>query len=98
MTARWVVDVVKPERDLDITWQPISLLFKNEPAEDSEWYKPTEYTHKLLRVFEAINAADGNEAAGNFYWECGKYVHHDQALYTDAVSYTHLTLPTTPYV
>ncbi len=83
MTARWVVDVVKPERDLSITWQPISLLFKNQPSEDSEYYKPVQYTHNLLRVFEAINAAEGNEAAGNFYWECGKYIHHDENLYTD---------------
>lgn len=82
MTARWVVDVVKPERDLNVTWQPISLLFKNTPAEDSDYYKPVEYTHKLLRVFEAINASAGNEAAGKFYWTCGAFIHHDKELYT----------------
>ena len=81
MTARWVVDVVKPERDLNVTWQPISLLFKNEPPEDSEYYGPVMYTHKLLRVFEAINAKDGNEAAGNFYWTAGTMIHHDEKLY-----------------
>ena len=84
MTARWVVDAVQPERDIDITWQPISLLFKNEPPEDSEYYKPVVYTHGLLRVFEAINAAEGNKAAGDFYWECGRFIHHDQNLYADA--------------
>ena len=84
MTARWVVDVVKPERDLNVTWQPISLLFKNKPPEDSDYFKPVEYTHKLLRVFEAINAAEGNEAAGNFYWQAGTFIHHDQKLFAPA--------------
>ena len=83
MTARWAVDVVKPERDLDITWQPISLLFKNQPDEDSEYYGPAKYTHSLLRVMEAINEAEGNEAAGRFYWRAGTFIHHDEKLYAD---------------
>lgn len=77
MTARWVVDVVQPERDLNITWQPISLLFKNEPPEDSDYYPPALHTHKLLRVFESVKAAEGNDAAFAFYWECGRNIHHD---------------------
>lgn len=81
MTARWVVDVVLPERDLEVTWQPISLLFKNKPPEDSDYYKPVVYTHNLLRVFEAINASEGNKAAGDFYWKCGTFIHHDEKLY-----------------
>ena len=81
MTARWAVDVVKPERDLNITWQPISLLFKNEPPEDSDYFEPVQYTHKLLRVFEAINAAEDNEAAGRFYWKAATFIHHDEKLY-----------------
>ena len=32
LAARWVVDEVQPHRDIDITWRPISLLFKNEPV------------------------------------------------------------------
>ena len=83
MTARWVVDVVQPERDLSITWQPISLLFKNQPPEDSEYYPPSLLTHKLLRVFESLNAADGNEAAFQFYWETGRNIHHDGKRETD---------------
>lgn len=77
MTARWVVDVVQPERDLNVTWQPISLLFKNQPDEDSPWYAPVAHTHKLLRVFESVKAAEGNDAAFKFYWECGRNIHHD---------------------
>jgi len=68
VTARWVVDVVQPERDLKVTWQPISLLFKNQPPEDSDYHAPVDHTHKLLRVFESVNAAEGNDAAFEFYW------------------------------
>ncbi|MDW3177182.1 MAG: hypothetical protein R8J94_07340 [Acidimicrobiia bacterium] len=82
MTARWAVEVVQPERDLNITWQPISLLFKNNPPEDSDYYPPSLYTHKLLRVFESVKVAGGNDAAFAFYWECGRAIHHDDGLYT----------------
>ena len=27
-TARWAVDEVQPNREVDITWRPISLFFK----------------------------------------------------------------------
>lgn len=77
MTARWVVDVVQPERDLKVEWQPISLLFKNDPDPDSEWYAPSKMTHDLLRVMESVKAAEGNDAAFAFYWEAGAQIHHD---------------------
>ena len=78
MTARWVVDVVQPERDLNITWQPISLLFKNEPPEDSDYFAPVEFTHKLLRVFESVKATEGMAAAEALYWQYGAVLHHDR--------------------
>jgi hypothetical protein len=78
VTARWVVDVVAPERDLQITWQPISLLVKNQPPEESDYYAPVAHTHKLLRVFESVKAAEGNDAAFQFYWEAGRHIHHDK--------------------
>lgn len=78
MTARWVVDAVAPERDLDITWKPISLFFKNEPPSDSDYYAPLLKTHSLLRVFMAVQAAEGNDAAFRFYWELGSRIHHDK--------------------
>jgi hypothetical protein len=84
VTARWVVDVVQPERDINITWQPISLLFKNQPPEDSEYYAASLYTHKLLRVFESVKTAEGNDGAFAFYWECGRNIHHDGNLYISA--------------
>jgi hypothetical protein len=77
VTARWVVDAVSPERDLDITWKPISLFFKNEPAEDSDYYGPTLRTHRLLRVFMSVQDKNGNDAAFRLYWELGSRIHHD---------------------
>jgi hypothetical protein len=82
VTARWVVDDVQPERDLQVTWKPISLLFKNEPPEDSNYFGPANFTHKLLRVMESVKAAAatpeaGNDAVFKLYWEAGSRIHHD---------------------
>ena len=77
MTARWVVDVVQPARDATINWEPISLLFKNQPSEDSDYFAPVNHTHKLLRVFESVKAEGGNDDAFAFYWEAGRNIHHD---------------------
>ncbi|MEM7095130.1 MAG: disulfide bond formation protein DsbA [Actinomycetota bacterium] len=78
MTARWVVDEIRPHRDLNITWQPISLLVKNNPAEDSDYYAPVAFTHKLLRVQEAIRAAEGDDAVERIYWHFATLIHHDK--------------------
>ncbi len=78
MTARWVVDVVAPERDLAITWQPISLLEKNQPKPDSDYYGPVFMTHRLLRVMESVRAAEGDGAVQPLYWEFGRRIHHDK--------------------
>ncbi len=77
MTARWVVEVVAPERDIEVTWQPISLLIKNQPAEDSQWYAPSRFTHNLLRVMESVRTSDGNDEVFAAYWEFATRVHHD---------------------
>ena len=77
MTARWVVDAVQPYRDINITWQPISLLFKNGPAEDSPYRAPVEFTHGLLRVLESVRNSEGEAAVQPLYWEFGRRIHHD---------------------
>ncbi|MEM7340369.1 MAG: disulfide bond formation protein DsbA [Actinomycetota bacterium] len=78
MTARWVVDTVAPERDLSITWQPISLLEKNKPDPDSSYYAPVARTHRLLRVMESLRKAEGDKAVFPLYWEYGRRIHHDR--------------------
>lgn len=78
VTARWIVDEVAPQRDLDITWQPISLLFKNNPPEDSPYYAAVVTTHKLLRVMESLRSAGATNAdLERWYLYCGTVVHHD---------------------
>lgn len=76
MTARWVVDEVRPARDLRVTWQPISLFFKNEPAEGSDHFAPVWFSHRLLRVLEAVRAA-GHDVEP-LYLEYGRRIHHEQ--------------------
>jgi hypothetical protein len=77
-TARWVVDEVQPHRDIDITWRPISLLFKNEPAHGTSWREGLEFTHGLLRVMESVRTTDGNDGVFELYWEFGARIHHDE--------------------
>jgi len=78
VTARWVVDVVSSERSLSITWQPISLLEKNQPDPGSEYFAAASQTHKYLRVMESLRAAEGDGAVQPLYWEYGRRIHHDQ--------------------
>ena len=70
-TAKWVVEDVEPHRDLDITWRPISLLFKNSPEPESPYYEPSVFTHGLLRIMESVRVTDGNEGVFKLYWEAG---------------------------
>lgn len=77
MTARWVVDEVAPQRDLEVVWQPISLLFKNEPAEGSDYHSGAMVGHRCLRIMEAIRAEHGDGPTFDWYWQCGTRIHHD---------------------
>ncbi len=77
MTARWVVDEVASARKLKVIWQPISLLFKNQPAADSSYYLGVARTHGQLRVMESIRAAEGDDALFGVYWDFASRIHHD---------------------
>jgi len=77
VTARWVVDDVASERNLKVKWQPISLLFKNEPPTDSPYYDAVVGTHGQLRVMESIRAAEGDDAVFAVYWDFASRIHHD---------------------
>ncbi len=71
------------QRDLDITWQPISLLLKNEPPPDSDYYNAMSTTHNMLRVMEAVREAKGDAPVFDLYWELGTRIHHDGDLNFD---------------
>ena len=77
MTARWVVDEVRPHRDVNVTWQPISLFFKNHADPDDERGARYFRTHRLLRVFESVRSAGDDPEP--LYIEYGRRIHHDKA-------------------
>ncbi|MFN0092847.1 MAG: disulfide bond formation protein DsbA [Acidimicrobiales bacterium] len=77
MTARWAVDIA-PQRDLQIVWEPISLFLKNNPDPESKFYETVKWSHGLLRVMEAVRAAEGDAKVFDLYWEYGRRIHHDQ--------------------
>ena len=77
MTARWVVDEVAPKRDLNLIWQPISLLFKNQPPPDSDYYTAAMLGHRSLRIMEAVRAQHGDGPVFDWYWQCATRIHHD---------------------
>lgn len=88
-----------PQRDLSVVWQPISLLEKNQPDPESDYYEPSRQTHAYLRVMEALRQAteaetghksvstlvDGeiNDPILRFYRELGSRIHHDEELHFD---------------
>lgn len=69
---------MQPHRDIDITWRPISLFFKNEPDPDSPWFEKARFTHGLLRVMESVRTTNGNEGVFKLHWEFGSRIHHDK--------------------
>ncbi|MDH3708155.1 MAG: disulfide bond formation protein DsbA, partial [Acidimicrobiia bacterium] len=52
-------------------------MLKNEPDPDSGYYEMTARTHNLLRVMEAVRAAEGGEAVDALYTEYGRRIMHD---------------------
>jgi len=77
VTARWVVDEVAPKRDLHLIWQPISLLFKNDPDPASDYYRGVHRGHQALRIMEAVRADHGEAKVHDWYFQCGTRIHHD---------------------
>lgn len=84
-TARWVVDDIQPNRDIEITWRPISLLFKDSPEPESGYHKISSFTHGLLRIMESVRISDGNDGVFKFYWEVGARIHHDKTSTFDPI-------------
>jgi hypothetical protein len=76
VTSLWI-RAVSDERDLDIEWQPISLLIKNAPTVDSQYYAPVKWSYGLLRVLESVRAGGGNAAVSELYLEYGRRIHRD---------------------
>ena len=82
MTSRWINEVA-PARDLVIEWRPISLLFKNDPPPDSEYFGPVSRTRDLLRVVESVRAGGHADRIGSLYTEFGRRIHNQKELMFD---------------
>ena len=85
-TSQWIRRIAA-DKDLEITWEPISLLVKNETKSDSPYYEPVAWTRGLLRVMESVRAAGHDARLGDLYTEYGRRIHHDgERLFDPAVA------------
>lgn len=82
MTSRWAVDVAA-DRNITIHWRPISLLLKNNTPPESPFFDRVTRTLQLLRVFESVREAEGEERLGALYTAYGRRIHHDQNVHFD---------------
>jgi 2-hydroxychromene-2-carboxylate isomerase len=87
VTSRWLT-AVAPDRQLAVTWRTWSLPIKHEGKELPEsmpavWrariLAGQAFSTRALRVLEAVNAEEGNEAEGRLYTELGRRFHRDDA-------------------
>ena len=85
VTSRWVV-AVQRERDLEVTWRPLSLAILNEEISYEERRKASpEYpdSHlrglEMLRVVMAAREAHGQEVVGELYTALGELVWDSEA-------------------
>ena len=86
VTSQWIRRVAA-ERDLEITWEPISLLVKNETTPESPFYDRVVWTYGLLRVLESVRATEGDAKVGELYVEFGRRIHHEgESLWDAAVA------------
>lgn len=77
-TSLWLRKVA-PHRDLDISWQPISLLVKNELTEESSWFDVATRAFAMQRVMESVRSSEGEASVGEYYLELGRRIHHDHS-------------------
>ncbi len=82
-TSQWIRRIADA-KDLEITWEPISLFVKNQPQPDSKGYEPLAWTRGLLRVMESVRAAGHEGRLGDLYTEYGRRIHHNGERHWDA--------------
>jgi 2-hydroxychromene-2-carboxylate isomerase len=81
ITSRWLREVA-PQRDVDLSWRPFSLLEKNYAMAgghgDAEYRHRYETTHRMLRMLEAARGSYGDGVVDALYLELGRRFHHDR--------------------
>ena len=71
LASRWLVDVV-PQRGLDVTWRPLSLLVL-QGGEPPEQFAPQVFAaSRAHRVIAALQDGGRNDLAGALYTEVGE--------------------------
>jgi hypothetical protein len=78
ITSEWIREVA-PERDLSVTWRSYCLEIRDDydvaptmPAERREIALAAHaLSHRMLRIFEAVRARDGEPAVGALFSEWG---------------------------
>jgi hypothetical protein len=79
ITSRWVKEVA-PERDLVVTWRSYCLEIRDDygvaPTVDEKYRDAAiagyALSHRMLRIFEAARAREGEEAVDALYTEWGR--------------------------
>jgi DSBA-like thioredoxin domain len=82
-TSQWIRRIAS-DKDLAITWEPISLFEKNRPAPGSASYDSGRWTKGLLRVMESVREAGLGDRLGDLYAEFGRRIHHEGEAMADA--------------
>nr|WP_252727843.1 DsbA family protein [Curtobacterium sp. WW7] len=79
MTSRWVGEV-EQHRDLDVTWNVMSLFVLNEHNEDmpAEYREAMERNQVYSRLVTAAKARHGQEVVKRLYDALGEQIHHRQ--------------------
>lgn len=80
MTSRWI-KMVEDERNLSITWKPISLLVKNGP--DGDYGPYYEMTAQMLDVVETVRDSGQVDKIDALYTAFGTSVHRDRSIAAD---------------
>lgn len=75
-TSQWIRRIAA-DKNLEVTWEPISLLVKNDVKPGDSAYERVGWTHGLLRVMESVRAAGHEDKLGELYTEYGRRIHHE---------------------
>lgn len=76
ITSRWIADEVVPNRDVEVTWNVLSLTLLNEGRDLDERYAQMMEDARLgAQVSVGVGEVHGQEALGNFYTEVGTLFH-----------------------
>lgn len=85
MTSRWLV-AVAPHRELQVDWQPLSLLVKNETPTDSPSFAKHRRGRDLLRVVQSVRIGGGADRVGELYTAFGRRIHNEETLEFDVAA------------